>query len=203
LSYSPKELEDLDALLCGYTSAVTKEADVYPFSWNVARVFRKNSRLALLPVVIAGCWTGPAAPQASPEAPAPRVSAPALPDVRAAEVGTWDRAEVFHATDEVPLVAGQTFGWRLLLPCTRGWVDYEEQMHLPSPGDWPADPEIQVSLDGQSVTIRSSLICQDGWIEKRWSVAQNDPAGVWIWKITPHGYSPRTFRVTFAPPAAP
>src|SRR3954469_879196 len=39
LSYSPKELDDLATLRCGYSSAVLKEADVYPFSPNVARVF--------------------------------------------------------------------------------------------------------------------------------------------------------------------
>lgn len=198
LSYSPKKLEDLDDLRCGYTSAVTKEADVYPFSWNVARVFRKNSRLALAWVLITGCWTGPATLERAPAAASREIS-PALPEVRAAEVGTWDDAEGFHPAVDIPLVAGQAFGWRLDLGCT-GWVTYQEQLVLPAPGDWPSDPEMQVSLDGRSVTIRSSTICIDGWIEKRWSVAAEDPPGVWTWKVTAQGRAPRTLHVRFAAP---
>ena len=203
LSYSPKELEDLDARLCGYTSAVTKEADVYPFSWNVARVFRKNSRLAHLCLLIAGCWTAPTAPPAPANLAPPGARAPALLEVGVAEVGTWDRDDAFHATYDVPLSPGQTFGWRLYLPCTTLWASYQEEMLLPAPGDWPADPDMTVSYDGRSVTIRSTAACTEGWIEKRWTVAAGDPPGVWTIKVTAAGYATKTFRATFAPPLVP
>jgi hypothetical protein len=181
---------------------VTKEADVYPFSWNVARVFRKNSRLAYLCLLIAGCWSGAAAP---PEPPAntasPETRAPALPEVSSADVGTWDRDGVFNPTDEVPLAPGQNFGWRLYLPCTTPQVAYQEQMVLPAPGDWPTDPDVHVSYDGKAVTVRGTAECgTSGWIEKRWSLAAGDPAGMWTIKVTPAGYAPKTFRLRFTLP---
>ena len=204
LSYSPKELEHLDALICGYTSAVTKEADVYPFSWNVARVFRKNSRLALLCLLIAGCWRGAAAPPEPPTNTTTAAHRPDLPEVAAAEAGTWDRAGMFHVSDDVPLAPGQVFGWRLYLPCTTPRISYQEEMKLPAPGDWATDPDIQVSYDGRSVTVHGAADCtMDGWIEKRWSVAPGDPAGPWAIKVTAAGYAAKTFRVTFAPPLVP
>ena len=183
---------------------MTKEADVYPFSRNVARVFRKNSRLARLCLLTAGCWSGAATAPAPPANTTFRSFAePNLIEVRSSEVGIWDRSGVFRATHDVPLAPGQTFGWRLYLPCTTPEVMYEEEMKLPAPGDWAVDPNIHVSYDGKTVTMRGSAECSDGWIEKRWSVADADPPGVWTIRITPAGYTPTTFRLRFAPPHVP
>ena len=46
LSYSPNELDDLEAFFEGYTSAVRDEADVYPKRRNVARGQRKKASSA-------------------------------------------------------------------------------------------------------------------------------------------------------------
>src|SRR5690242_1439613 len=46
LSYSPNELDDLEAFFEGYTSAVRDEADVYPKRRNVARGQRKKASAA-------------------------------------------------------------------------------------------------------------------------------------------------------------
>jgi hypothetical protein len=183
---------------------VTKEADVYPFSWNVARVLRKNRRLALFCLLITGCWSSAATP---PEPPASttsgRAAVPSLVEPRSSELGIWDRDGAFHATDDVPLAPGQVFGWRLDLPCTTPQVVYQEEMQLPAPGDWATDPDIRVSYDGKTVIVRSSAECSDGWIEKQWSVAAADPPGVWTLRITVAGYAPTTFRLRFAPPLVP
>ena len=48
LSYSPNELDDLEAFFEGYTSAVRDEADVYPKRRNVARGQRKKARRRLV-----------------------------------------------------------------------------------------------------------------------------------------------------------
>jgi hypothetical protein len=202
LSYSPKELDDLAALLCGYSSAVAKEADVYPFSRNVARVFRKNRSMrvmAVFVITIAGCWHSPSTPPPPlTNTELPRAVSPVLPDVTAAEVGIWDGDGVFHATHDIPLYPGSTFGWRINLPCKTGLVSVAEELHLPAPGDWPSDPEMDISADRTSVVLHYDAECRSGWIEKQWSVSPGDPPGAWSIRVTPDGFAAKTFRVTFA-----
>lgn len=83
-----------------------------------------------------------------------------------------------------------------------------EELHLPAPGDWPADADMRISKDLKSASVRDELECLSGWIEKQWSVAANDPPGLWMIRVTPAGFAPKTFRVTFtrdvlAPPPGP
>ena len=201
LSYSPKELDDLAALRCGYSSAVLKEADVYPNRWNVARVFRKNrSRLIVGSLVItigSGCWKSGPEPAPLTNAAAPRAKAPVKPDVTDAELGIWDADAVFQPTSDVPLYAGSTFGWRINIPCERGLVSVDEEMRLPAPGDWPADPELHVSPDQRTVTLHYQAECREGWIEKRWSVSAGDPPGLWVIRVSVEGFATKTFRASF------
>jgi len=201
LSYSPKKLDNLAALNCGYSSAVAKEADVYPFSPNVARVFRKNrSRViaaALVITIAGGCWTSRPAPAAITGTAPPRAKAPVKPEVAESQLGVWDADGVFRAADEVPLFAGSSFGWRIRVPCGERPVEVDEELHLPAPGDWPADPEMHVSDDRKSVTLRYQLDCRAGWLEKQWSVSPGDPPGRWVIKVTVDGFAPKTFRASF------
>ena len=212
LSYSPKELDNLAALNCGYSSAVAKEADVYPFSPNVARVFRKNrSRLIVGTLVItiaSACWTTSPAPVPIASAVTPRAKVPVKPDVTFGELGVWDGDGGFRPSAEVPLHAGSTFGWRIRIPCPPRLVVVDEELRLPAPGDWGTDPDMHISADRKSVTLRYQLDCRDEWIEKRWSVSDGDPPGVWVIRVTVDGFAPKTFRASFrrdvlAPAPAP
>jgi hypothetical protein len=181
---------------------VAKEADVYPFSRNEARVFRENRSMRVLPflvITIAGCWhsSSPAPPPLTNSEP-PRAVTPVQPDVTAAEVGIWDPDGAFHSTHDIPLFPGSTFGWRINLPCKTGVVAVAEELWLPAPGDWPADPEMEISADRKRVVLRYQTECRSGWIEKQWSVSPGDPPGAWAIRVTPEGFAPKTFRVTFA-----
>lgn len=201
LSYSPKELDDLAALDCGYSSAVAKEADVYPFSPNVARVFRKNrSRLIVGTFVItiaSACWTTSPAPPPITNTSSPRARAPVKPDVSEAELGVYDADGVFRPTNDVPLFAGSAFGWRIRIPCGGGPVTVDEELRLPAPGDWPADPSVLISQDLRSATLHYQTECRAGWIEKQWSVSPGDPPGVWTIHVTVDGFATKTFRASF------
>jgi len=179
---------------------------VYPFSWNVARVFRKNRGTTLALLLFTGCWSSGAEPARAPIANTPPAGpvTPLLKEVAAAEFGIWDRDGSFHVTYDVPLRAGSTFGWRLFLPCTTPLVPIQEELRLPAPGDWGDDPEMQISRDRKAVHVRASLECVEGWIEKQWSVTAGDPPGVWAVRITAAGYATKTFRASFtASPLAP
>lgn len=201
LSYSPKELDDLAALRCGYSSAVLKEADVYPKAWNVARVFRKNRRrviATLFVITIGGCWHSPPSPPAPPANAAPvRAHSPVLPDVAGGELGTWDVDGTFHPTFDIPLYAGSVFGWRLDLPCTTRMIEVDEELRLPAAGDWGEDPEMEISADGRTARIHYMAECHGGWIEKQWSVSAGDPPGVWAIRVTARGFAPKKLRAMF------
>ena len=209
LSYSPNKLDDLAALNCGYSSAVAKEADVYPFSPNVARVFRKKrSRLIVGTLVItiaSGCWQSGRSPTPLTNPTAPRAKAPIKPDVTESDLGVWDRDGVFQPTMDIALYAGSTFGWRIHIPCERGLVTVDEELRLPAPGDWPADPEMHISADQRSVTLHYQAECREGWIEKRWSVSAGDPPGHWVMRVSVEGFATKTFHASFhqdvTPPA--
>jgi hypothetical protein len=180
---------------------VAKEADVYPFSPKVARVFRKNrSRLIVGTLVItiaSACWRSPPAPPPITNSVTPRAKAPVKPDVAEAEVGIWDSDGVFHQTDEVALYPGSPFGWRIRVPCTDGPVTVDEELRLPAPGDWPADPEMRISTDQRSATLRYQTECRAGWIEKQWSASAGDPPGVWIIRVTVEGFAATTLHADF------
>jgi hypothetical protein len=113
------------------------------------------------------------------------------------ELGVWDDDRVFRATNEFPLHAGSTFGWRIRIPCGPRLVVVDEELHLPAAGDWPADPDMHISADRKSVSLRYQLDCRADWIEKQWSVSQGDPPGVWVIRVTVDGYAPKTFRASF------
>ena len=203
LSYSPKELEYLATLRCGYSSAVLTEADVYLIAWNVARVCRKIRSVGLAPpslpctlaLVLGACWssTPPPAPLRNE---APRSTGPSDPEPLAAEFGTFDDLGVLEPAVEIPLFGGSAFGWRLQLGCT-GAVAVHEQLRLPTAGDWGGDPEMTISADGKVATVRSTVPCTDGWIEKIWTVSPGDPPGVWVVRVTVEGFAPQTFRASF------
>jgi hypothetical protein len=165
--------------------------------------------MALISVImIAGCWHSPASRQPLTNTTAPRAVAPIRPDVTAAELGIWGPSGVFQRTFDIPLHAGSVFGWRVNLPCRSGTITVEEELHLPAPGDWPADTDMRISKDLKSVSMRYEVECRSGWIEKQWSVAAGDPPGLWTIRVTPVGFAPKVFRAMFtkdvlAPPPRP
>ena len=156
----------------------------------------------LAAVALAGCWSSPAPAVPTPHAP-PRAPIPAARPIPDGELGTWDELGAFHPTFEIPLAAGTVFGWRLAIPCGRrpqGGVEVLEELRLPAPGDWGGDPEMVISADRTKVSVRATIDCQDGWIEKQWSVSAGDPVGTWTIRVTAEGYGPRSFLATFVAP---
>jgi hypothetical protein len=158
--------------------------------------------IALLGVVaLAGCWSAP-----PPVAPIPARAAPPVvhrdPEPTTAEFGIVDDDGVLHPATEIPHYPGSAFGWRLQLGCEHT-VEVDEELRLPSPGDWSADPDIRVSANGKTARVHSEAACVDGWIENTWTVSAGDPPGAWSLRVTAAGFAPQTFRATFEPTEAP
>jgi hypothetical protein len=97
--------------------------------------------------------------------------------VTAAEFGTWTRCNDFVATADVPLVEGQTFGWRIAVPDGRP-VSWQEELILPAaPAVWSGAHFVAVSDDGRIATTSGAALPWEGSIEHAWSITEGDPAG--------------------------
>ncbi len=162
-----------------------------------------TKRVVVIGLVLTGCWSSPPPARAPIVAPVPRPSpAPDLRAVLTAELGTVDDQGVLHPTTEIPLFAGSPFGWRLEIGCEHT-VMIEEELELPSRGDWGSDPELTVSKNGRVARSSSDAICLDGWIDKTWMVSAGDPPGQWKLTVTVEGFHPQVFYPTFVPAPAP
>ena len=106
----------------------------------------------------------------------------------------------FHETTKIPHVDGLSFGWRLQLPCEHADVPTVEEFTLPSGGEWPKDPQLQVSADGTRATFHGLARCEGGWLDNVWAVAPADPIGEWTIRVKPEGFPSHTFVVTFILP---
>jgi hypothetical protein len=149
-----------------------------------------------------GCWRGsPAPPPVLANHVAPSAVVHVLPSPLAAELGVLDPAGGFVERDQIPLYGGSVFGWRLQLECVAGTtIAVREELRLPAPGAWGADPDMEISHDGLRARVRSQVPCgEGGWIEKIWGVSNGDPEGVWTIRVTAAGYAPHLFHATFVP----
>lgn len=185
---------------------------MYPIVWNVARVFRKllssdpalRATAALVVAsLLGGCWTE--RPPRAPAVSAPPAAMPSpLREPLALVFGMIDDAGRLEPAVEIPLFAGSAFGWRIQLGCT-GEVEVREEIHLPSPGDWGADPDMEISRDQRTAVVKGPRPCMDGWIERTWTVSAGDPPGPWVLRVTVAGFARQTLRAVFlrSPTPAP
>src|SRR5215472_16476751 len=111
----------------------------------------------------------------------------------------------FVATDEVPAVDGQVFGWVVEVSTSRSSVRWQEHLRLPAPpADWgdPAnDPDILISKDGKSVAAQGEDDIEDGNLSRfYWSLASGDPGGYYELDIAIEGKAVAHFRFHVATP---
>ena len=152
--------------------------------------------------MLAGCprpGTTPAIETAPAEVAA---TGPATP--LAAWFGTWnDETSKFERAQKIDKVEGVTFGWRIKTACIAP-VKFREVMRLPSPGDWSIDPgELPgtvISEDQTTTTTTDYAACKQGWVEHRWAIAADDPAGTYVITVELDGYATTTFRPKFIAP---
>lgn len=156
----------------------------------------------LLAGALAGCWASPppVVPPVEHHPPPPVVRRD--PEPVSAEFGFVDDEGVLHPSAEIPHYPGSAFGWRLQLGCEHT-VAVDEELRLPSAGDWGTDPDVTVSANGKLARVHSEAACLDGWIENTWTVSAGDPPGIWSLRVTAAGFATQTFRATFVPTVAP
>ena len=111
----------------------------------------------------------------------------------------------FVATDEVPAVDGQVFGWVVEVSTRRSSVRWQEHLRLPAPpadwGDAANDPDILISKDGKSVAAQGADDVEDGSLSRfSWSLASGDPGGYYELDVAIEGRAVAHFRFHVATP---
>jgi hypothetical protein len=105
----------------------------------------------------------------------------------------------FVATDQVPAVDGQVFGWVVEVSTSRSSVRWQEHLRLPAPpadwGDAANDPDILISKDGKSVAAQGEDDVEDGSLSRfYWSLASGDPGGDYELDVAIEGKAVAHFR---------
>jgi len=116
-----------------------------------------------------------------------------------------DGEDQFVATDEVPAVDGQVFGWVVDVSTSRSSIRWQEHLRLPAPpadwGDAANDPDILISKDGKSVAAQGEDDVEDNSLSRfYWSLASGDPGGYYELDVAIEGKAVAHFRFHVATP---
>jgi len=115
-----------------------------------------------------------------------------------------DGSVQFKATDKVPLVTGQGYGWRMRFRTKRESVALREELELPvAPKTWDHSGEggdFKVSADGRTGITEADAVLQDGAIIQAWQVADGDPTGAHVIRVYIDGKLARTFKFDVVAP---
>lgn len=104
-----------------------------------------------------------------------------------AEFGIFQNGD-FIPTNQVPLVIGQTYGWRIKLITNKTTVKWREQFILPSaPKDWGVNKiqgKNEISTDRRVSITELEVNPINGVISNAWSVVKGDPEGHYMIRVT-------------------
>ena len=155
-----------------------------------------------------GVITAAQADQPPPPPSLPLVIAPDL-TVRAVRFGLLKADpgsdDEFLATDEIPAVEGQAFGWIVEVATSRRSLHWQEHLRMPEPpadwGDAASDPDLVISKDGKSVIAQGEDDVEDSELSRfYWSLATGDPAGEYQLDVAVEGHQVAHFRFHVAAP---
>ncbi len=97
--------------------------------------------------------------------------------VTSSSFGTWSLDDAFPSTDRIPLVAGGTFGWRVVVPDGRPVVWHEELILPEAPAQWSGGGFVDISDDGRIAWTAGVDAPWEGVLEHGWAITEGDPAG--------------------------
>lgn len=86
----------------------------------------------------------------------------------------------FEASDVVPFVAGQQYGWLIRLDTSRPHVHWREELILPSaPKTWGSERVgyRTIAADNRSIVTERDVRTDSGYIFNAWKIEPGDPAG--------------------------
>jgi hypothetical protein len=112
------------------------------------------------------------------------------------------RLMAFTATNEVTLLEGQLYGWRLYVRTSHTEIRVRSVLELPSiPLLWGFFDTVE--SDPRIASNEELLPIIDGVVTNAWEVAVGDPAGEYVLRIFITGQPVRTFKFKCVAPAKP
>lgn len=116
--------------------------------------------------------------------------------VEQAQFGTYSKEGEFTAAKTVPLVVGQSYGWKVKLNQLKpdAKVKWKEEFVLPAtPKEWGGS-QGAVSKDKRTNVTEREDVPIDGWIGHAWSVAEGDPPGKYTMNVFINDTLVKTFK---------
>ena len=94
----------------------------------------------------------------------------------------------FVETRSIPNTVGQSYGWFIEVGAVSDPISWTEQLILPeAPASWGAaesQPNVSISRDRRTITIRDESEAMDGYIYKVWEISEGDPSGQYSMRVT-------------------
>jgi hypothetical protein len=137
------------------------------------------------------------APAANAQPPAPARGGVEIVDSMFGLFATGaDGQPSFHPSQVVPLKTGQAYGWVMKLRTDKPKVHYREEFTLPgAASNWgtAGSPETKVGADRKTAVSERDVPLADGVILNAWSVADGDPPGHYVIRVTVEDQPARQF----------
>ncbi len=126
----------------------------------------------------------------TPTKPDETAAATASVQVLAADFGLLGDGDALTKTTLVPLVIGQTYGWRVKLKTNRTTIKWREEFTTPTaPASWGNLAETQTISADQRVSVieGESTLDASKTFSKGWAVHAGDPQGRHTIRLTIEG----------------
>lgn len=111
-------------------------------------------------------------------------------EVTEATFGTFrpegSEGPTFVPATRIPFAAGGLYGWKLKVKTSRPTIRYRDELTLPEAARWnePVRAEQTVAPDGRSAVAEREATVENGWIYGGWGMADGDPRGRYVSKVT-------------------
>ena len=91
-------------------------------------------------------------------------------------------------TRRIPNTVGQRYGWIIEVGAMSSPISWTEQLILPeAPASWgPSEdqPNVSISRDRRTITIRDESVAMNGYVHNVWVVGEGDPSGRYSIRVT-------------------
>lgn len=129
--------------------------------------------------------------------PAQAQTAPAETEILHATSGVFSQSDnAFRPTRDVSLASKDAYGWVIQVRTDKPVVRWREEFTLPAPAaSWgvDGDPQISVAGDRRTSVTEREVEASDGWVANAWTVADGDPRGRYVMRVTIDGGPSREF----------
>ncbi|MDO9430084.1 MAG: hypothetical protein Q7T84_02160 [Phenylobacterium sp.] len=125
-------------------------------------------------------------------------AAPAETEILHATSGVFGQSDdSFRPTRDVSLAQRDAYGWIIQVRTDKPVIRWREEFTLPArASNWGVDGDSQITVadDGRTSVTEREVEAGTGWIANAWAVADGDPKGRYVMRVTVDGGPSREFQ---------